>query len=254
MKRFISPLLCKSLLRKPWLRIGASVVVLYSLIGFAGLPWLLERFVPPKVSRMVQRPFSIGGISFNPFLFKFEARDILLAEADGRPVFGLKRLLVDFELLSSLLKWAPTLAEVRLEGPTVNLVQDKDGQLNLSRIAASLPPEDPNAPKPPPDAAPPRLIVRHIVLAGGEINFENQAQQPPIVNKADHLDLELRNLSTLPERSGRYEVDLALPGGGVASWKGDVSLNPVHSAGTVSVEGLKLATLWRLAQDRVALS
>ena len=242
------------LLRKPWLGITLGVVLVYALLGFAGLPYLLERFVPPKVTQLVQRPLSIGGISFNPFLFKFEARDILLAEADGQPVFGLKRLFVDFELLSSLLKWAPTLAEVRLEGPTVNLVQDKDGLLNLSRIAASLPPEDPNAPKPPADAAPPRLIVQHIVLAGGEINFENQAQQPPVVNKADHLDLELRNLSTLPERSGRYEVDLALPGGGVALWKGDVSLNPVHSAGTVSVEGLKMATLWRLAQDRVALS
>ncbi|MFM8442126.1 MAG: DUF748 domain-containing protein [Methylococcus sp.] len=243
-----------SLLRKPWLGITLGVVLVYALLGFAGLPYLLERFVPPKVTELVQRPLSIGGVSFNPFLFKFEARDILLAETDGRPVFGLKRLFVDFELVSSLLKWAPTLAEIRLEGPSVNLVQDKDGLLNLSRIAASLPPEDPNAPKPPEDGAPPRLIVQQIVLAGGEISFENQAQQPPVVNKADHLDLELRNLSTLPERSGRYEVDLALPGGGVALWKGDVSLNPVRSAGTVSVEGLKMATLWRLAQDRVALS
>lgn len=242
------------LIRKPWFWVAVGLPLAYGLFGFFGVPYLIKHYAPQAVSQLIQRPLTLGKVAFNPFLFQLDVRDAVLTETDHQPVFALKRLHVDFELIRTLINRTPTFAELRLEGPTVNLIQDKDGVLNMARIAASLPPEDPAREKPPEDDPPPGLIVQKIILAEGEVSFENQSQEPPIVNRADHLDLELNNISTLPGRHGLYEIDAALPEGGTLRWEGDVSLNPVKSTGTLNVEGLKVLTLWHFVQDRLALS
>ena len=235
-------------------RVAAGLLILYGVLGFVGVPWAIKSFAPQQVTKLIQRPLTLGKVSFNPFLFRLHLKDAALTETDGQPIFRLHRLYVDFELLRTLINRAPTFAEIRLEAPSVNLIQDRDGVFNFAKIAASLPPEDPNQPKPDEDAPPPSVVLKKIVLADGEVLFENQAQEPPIRNRTDHLNLELNNISTLPGRHGLYEVDAALPGDGLLRWEGDVALNPVRSTGTVTIEGLQVATLWRFVEDRVALS
>lgn len=242
------------LFRTLWFRVVVGALLAYALIGFVGVPFLIRHYAPPAVSQAIQRPMSLGKVAFNPFLFKLEARDTVLTESDGQPVFALKRLFVDFELARSILNRAPTFAELRLEGPAVNLVQDREGVLNMAKIAASLPPDDPTKEKPPEDAPLPSLIVQRIVLADGQVAFENQAVQPAVVNRAEHLGLELKDISTLPERHGLYEIEAALPGGGTLRWKGDVSLNPIKSSGKLELEVLKLATILHLAGEPLALA
>ncbi len=241
------------ILRKPWVRTVLAVPLVYGLIGFLGLPWLVRHQLPPRVGQLLQRPLSIGAVNFNPFLLRLELRDTTLTEGDGQPLFALQRLLIDFELLDTLRNRAPTFAELRLERPMLQLVQEPDGTLNLSRLIDDLP-DSPEPATPAEDSPPPRLVLQRIVLADGRVALENRASEPPIANQAEHLDLELKNLSTLPARAGRYAVDAALPDGGSLRWSGELSLNPVRSSGTVTVAGLKLAMLWHWAQDRLALA
>jgi len=242
------------LIYKPWFWFAVGLPLVYSLLGSLGLPYLIKHYVPQEVGKLIQRPMSLGKVTFNPFLFRLDVQDTVLTETDNQPIFTLKRLHVDFELIRTLINRAPTFAELRLEGPTVSLIQDQDGVLNMARVAASLPPKDSDKEPTPQDAPPPSLIVQKIILAGGEVSFENQSQQPPVVNRADQLNLELNNISTLPGRHGLYEIAAALPEGGLLRWEGDVSLNPVKSTGTLNVEGLKMLTLWHFVQDHIALS
>ena len=243
----------RPLVHQRWFRISAGLLTAYALLGFFAVPALIRHYGPREVTQLIQRPLTLGKVSFNPFLFRLDIQDTLLTESDQQPIFSLKRLHVDFELLRTLFNRAPTFAELRLEGPSVSLVQDKEGVLNMARIADTLP-DDP-APEPPPDnEPPPRVVLQRIVLADGEVSFENQSLEPAIVNRADHLDLELNNLSTLPEHHGVYEIDAALPEEGRLHWKGEVSLNPLKSSGSLTLEALKVATLWRFVQDRIALA
>ena len=243
----------KPLIHERWFRISAGLLAAYALFGFFAVPALIRHYVPQEVTQRIQRPLSLGKVSFNPFLFRLDIQDTVLTETNQQAIVALKRLHVDFELLRTLFYRAPTFAELRLEGPSVRLVQDKEGVLNMARISESLP-DDPAQEPSPENEPPPRLVLQRIVLTEGEISFENQSQEPAIINRADHLDLELNNLSTLPEHHGVYEIDAALPEEGRLHWKGDVSLNPMKSSGSLTVEALKVATLWRFVQDRVALS
>ena len=68
------------------------------------------------------------------------------------------------------------------------------------------------------------------------------------------INVELRDITTLPGRRGPYAIAATLTGGGVVSWEGEVSLVPLGSSGRLGLRGFPLATAWRFVQDDVALA
>jgi hypothetical protein len=242
-----------TLAKNPWLLAFVAALMIYTLVGFSLVPFLVQHYTPKLAADLIQRQASVREVQFNPFLFTFEAKDLALNEADGKPVFGLKRLLLDFEPGRFLTRRTLTLAELRLEGPAVNLVQDAGGQLNIAKIAESLPKSE-EPPPPPSEEPPPRILLQHLVLADGSVRFTDESKAEPVTTTVDNLALELNDFSTLPDREGEYTIDAALPNGGKLAWKGDVSLNPVASRGELKIDAFKLATAWNFVKDRLNLA
>lgn len=241
------------LAKNPWLLAFTAALMGYTLIGFSLVPFLVQHYTPKLAADLIQRQASVREVQFNPFRFTFEAKDLALNEADGKPVFGLKRLFLNFEPSRFLTSRTITLADLRVEGPAVNLVQDADGKLNVAKIGESLPKSE-EPPPPPSDEPPPRILLEHLLLADGSVKFTDESKAEPVTTTVDNLGLELNDFSTLPEREGAYTIDAALPGGGKLAWRGDVSLNPVASSGELAVESFKLATAWQFIKDRLNLA
>ena len=68
------------------------------------------------------------------------------------------------------------------------------------------------------------------------------------------INVELRDITTVPEGRGPYAIAATLVGGGVIGWDGEVSLFPLSSTGRLGIRGFPLATAWRFAQDDVTLA
>ena len=83
-------------------RVAAGLLILYGVLGFVGAPWAIKKYAPQQVTQLIQRPLTLGKVSFNPFLFRLHLKDAVLTETDGQPIFRLHRLYVDFELLRTL--------------------------------------------------------------------------------------------------------------------------------------------------------
>ncbi len=233
-----------------WLLAGVSVMVLYALCGFLLTPWLLKRYVANFAVEKLNRQASVTEVHINPFLFTFEAKDFVLEEADNRPIMGFDRLFVDFEL-SSLFRWAWTFADIRIEQPSLHVEIQRDGRLNFADLADSLPKsEDPQ----PAERRPPRLLVRHAEVIGGSFTFSDRSDITPAQETFWPLNLEFKEISTLPERKGPYTVRADLPGGGTVGWRGEISLQPIFSEGELSMTGFKVATAWKFAQDELRLA
>lgn len=229
-----------------------AAVLLYALAGFLLVPFLVRHYTPKLAADFIKRQASIGEVHFNPFLFSFEAGDIALNEADGKPIAGLGRLFLDFDPGRSLRQRALVFGDLRLEQPAVNLVLYPDGQSNLARIGDSLPKSE--APSPPSDEPPPAVVLDRLALVEGGLKFTNLAQLDPHTETVEHLELELAGLSTLPDRSGNYEIEAKLPNGAVFTWKGDLVLNPVASRGELQVAAFPLNTGWNFIKDRLNLA
>ena len=236
-------------LARPWLLISVgSLIALYLLLGFFALPRYIQGAIPEYVATHLKRKASVGEVRFNPLLFKLELRDFELTEADDRPIANFRYLLVDFEL-ASVLRWAWTFSTIVLDGLELRPDIAPDGRFNFAALADTFPKsEGPSEPSPPP-----RLVLQHFDLTDAAISFSDRSGARPRFDTVRPLALELRDLTTLPDRRGPYNVTARLPGGGTLSWRGEMSLQPIFSSGEVSLKGGKPASVWRFMQDRLKL-
>ena len=237
------------ILRSKPVIISASVIVAYTLAGFFLAPYLVRHYVPKIVQEQLKKQAVIGEVRFNPYVFTFEVNDFRMDEPDGQPIVGFKRFFVDFEL-KSLFKWAWTFRQVSLEGPQVNAVIAKDGALNLAGLAP--PSEEP--PKPPEkDQAPPRLLIEDISIDEGQIDFTDRRPSKPASITLRPLQVQIKNLTTLPGQERPDSITATLGDGGTLRWNGEISLNPVATKGTLAIENVQTATAWKFLRDAVTL-
>jgi len=197
-----------------WLLAGVVAVAMYALLGCLLTPWRLKHYVSNYAAEKLKRKASIVEVRVNPFLFTLEAKDFVLQEADNRPIFDFSRLFVDFEL-SSLFHWAWTFADIRIERPSLHVEIQHNGRLNFADLADSLPKSEDS---PPTDRRPLRLLVQHAKVVDGSFTFSDQSDPTPATETFSPLNLEFKEISTIPERKGPYTVKADLPGGGTVGW------------------------------------
>ena len=240
MKRLIA------LVKKPWLLAGGGVLLIYTLAGFFLIPYLVELYTPLIVAEQIKRQASVKAVHFNPFIFKFDVEDFALKESDGLPIVGLRHLVIDFEL-ESLFHRAWIFHDLILEGLNIHVAMDDQGTLNLTQIADSLPKtEQP----PPPAGHPPRFLLKHFALKDGAVEYTRRANTQTL----SPLNLELDDISTLPNRNGFLELDALLEGGGALHWDGHFTLEPIRAEGDFRLADFNLASAWKLIHDRLNLA
>jgi uncharacterized protein involved in outer membrane biogenesis len=236
------------------LAITLGVILAYALIGFVGVPRLIEHTVPDYVAEHLKRKATIGTVRFHPFIFKLDVRDFALTETDGTPIAAFRRLLVDFEL-SSLARWAWTFSRIGVEGLNVNVDIRPDGKLNLALLAESLQRDDaPAGGGAPGDESPPRLLLRDIALSDAAVTFSDRSIPTPASITVQPIDLELHDISTLPENDGPHRVHAQIPGGAALSWSGRNSLHPITSEGEIRVTGARPGLPWQFLRDATNLT
>lgn len=230
------------------------VLALYILGGFFVVPLSIEHFVPPALEVRLDSDVTLGNVRINPFSLTFEVTDFGIAEPDGAPIAGFDRLFLNFQL-SSLFRWALTFKEAILEAPSINIVVDEDGSLNLARLAGesgddgAVPAEDEE--QSPEQFRPLRMLIHNITVTGGKIEVTDNRQDGPAATSLHPLDIQLSGISTLPEREGDYFLTARCPDGALIEWAGRLSLHPVHSTGTLALKGLSLATPWEFFKSRL---
>ncbi|HEU0290435.1 MAG TPA: DUF748 domain-containing protein, partial [Burkholderiales bacterium] len=196
------------LLRKiPRPRLVATLGVLFAVylaLGFFVLPLYLERVIPEQVTELLKRKARLGEVHVNPLLLSVELRDFALAETDGAPLIEFRRLLVDFQA-SSLLRWAWTFSTITLEGLEVRAEIAPDGSFNLAELMDSLLKGE-TAPRDTKPSRPPRLLLQHLALVDAAVLFSDRSGARPAVAFLRPLSIELRDLSTLPDHRGPYNV------------------------------------------------
>ena len=237
----------KFLLGVPFLT-AVGLLALYLIFGFLALPaivkWQIEKQVPEKLGH----PISLGEVRFNPLVFKFEVGDLVLSDAEGRPMLGFKRLLVDFEL-RSVIDRAWTFAQATLEAPVLRVELNQDGRHNftsmLERLRASEPEKE--------AGAIPRFIVQRVVLSDGRIEYSDRVLDEPLIARIEPLRIVIDDFSTLPERQARYQLSAQTGAGEALETSGNLALNPVASKGKLALNGMQVTTLARGLSRLIAL-
>lgn len=229
-----------------------SLLLLYTLAGFFIVPWVARQQIIDQVGELVDRPVTLEVLRVNPFVLSVEARDFAITENDATRMLSFERLYVNFQL-SSLFRWALTFREITLEHPSLAFVRFADGRTNLAQLlvpAESTPAQPAEAPADP-DAGLLRVIVDEFNLVGGGGTFTDQVPDTDFVQAVGPIDVRIRDISTLPEDSGRQRVAVRIGDGLDVAWQGSLQIEPVHSAGRLTASGEFLPLAYRYFQDQV---
>jgi len=238
-------------LRCRWaLGITAGVLLLYSLLGFVLVPYLARSAIDDYAHKLGLRS-AVGGVWFNPYTFNTEISDLQLSADGGAPLVGFKRLWVDFEPVASALARAFVFEEVRLVRPDVTAIIERDGGINLAKLA---PPSDASAEaQPTQSTALPSIQIDTLALDDGRVLFEDRSRAKPFSIELTPLRFALNHFRTTGGHHNRYQFVGATESGARFAWKGQLVLTPLASEGSFQIEGVKVATLDAYLQEQLPL-
>jgi uncharacterized protein involved in outer membrane biogenesis len=228
--------------------ITATLFILYTLTGFLLLPFLIERYLPPMLGQHLNSQVTLEQVKINPFSLTLEARDFRINEPSNNAIAGFKRLFINFQL-SSIFKWALTFADVALDAPSINIVIDKDGRLNLSRLTGQ---EKETASRESEGLT--RILMQNIEINQGKIDLTYHRQSIPANMSIYLIDIRLTNISTLPDRKGSYTLKGTSSDGAVLTASGQLSLQPLWSEGSIGFKQILLTTPWKFIRSQLNIA
>ena len=236
------------------LMVMVGLVLLYTAIGFWGVPWAITHKLPQVLTEELHRPVAIREAAFNPFLFKLQVKGFALEESNGSPLAGFDELFVDFEPLASIKAQAYTFAQIRLGLPYGLAVIRPDGSLNLADLGpppdeslAESPSSDPASDEP---AELPPVFVQQIQIQQGMVEFRDLSRPTPFMADVVPINLSLEKFTTQQGQANPYSLSAELSEGERIGWEGTVTLEPFQSEGDLVLEGIRLDSLWAYLQDQ----
>ncbi len=150
----------------------ATVIITYAAIGFILIPKIARYALVEKVSPSLNRKIAVDEIRLNPFALTADVTGFTIAEKDGDGQFvAFDALHANLEL-SSLLRLAIVVRDLRLEGPRINIRLDREGRTNFADLVGGK--QEPSPEKSEPLIVP--LIIEPISVGNGTIVFEDQAR------------------------------------------------------------------------------
>ncbi|MBC2680585.1 DUF748 domain-containing protein [Pseudomonas baltica] len=226
-----------------------ALVALYALLGFLILPGIALRVANQQLADYSTVPAQLQRLEFNPFSLELTLWGLKIGEP-GAEQIGFERLYANLQL-DSLWTGALHLVAVELEKPRTEVLFDKTGKLNLSGLF-KLPASDPAVQDAP--SEPFALRIGSIKLVDGYLHFKDLRPSQPIEFLYDSMNLELQNLSTLPDDHADMTLVANSPQGGRIDWRGRIGLSPVSSQGSLKVTDAQMSVWWPYVRDSVPLA
>ncbi len=218
-----------------------TLLSVYSLVGFFLVPWIAKRELPAFIEAQTGRSASFEEFRFNPYMLSAEATDFRLLESDSQPLISFDRLFVNLQL-SSFLRRALVFSELQLDAPFVKVLRKPDGAVNLVQLLKPAPADQA-------ETSLLRLVIDALTVNGGRLDLTDEVPSTDFSTQLGPVDIQLANLSTLPDDSGQQTVDIRTPQGINLGWTGDFSVNPLRSKGRVTGSGPYLPLAYEYLQD-----
>ena len=227
-----------ALLRKKRVWIPLVLFIAYTLAGFFLVPGILRQQIVGGIRTNLKRQVRLDRVRFNPLALSLTLQGFELRDPDSTSFVAFDRLFLGFQL-SSLFRWAITLRDFRLDGARVHVRLMPDGKPNFDDL---IPKES---------SKPPRLVVGRFEIHRGSVRVTNLNAARPQDATIAPIELDLRNFTTIPEKEGKYQITAVDPGQGSWHWAGELTFEPMHSAGVLEISGTSMAALANLLRDQI---
>lgn len=214
----------------------AALLALYVLMGFFAVPSIVRSQAKTFVAEKWQRELALGDVTFNPFTLTLEARDCALPEADGTPLLGFGRLLVNLNI-SSIFGRA-SIERIELDAPYTHARIAADGTLNLAELGKPFESAEPTTEP----AEPLALFIGHLAVREGRVELEDRTPSAPFALKLAPISFDLANFATRGSAGNNFELHARSESNETFDLAGTFALQPFAARGSYAVKDLELST------------
>ncbi|MDD9305104.1 MAG: DUF748 domain-containing protein [Desulfobacter sp.] len=118
---------------KPLLYSLACLVVIYSVLGFFGVPYAARKIIVNSIDQTLDRKAVIQNVQFNPYTLELFINGLKIQGKEQADLLSIEKIHFDLSVLS-LFKMAPVVSDIDLHSPQIFLRLNKNNRLNISDL------------------------------------------------------------------------------------------------------------------------
>ena len=208
-----------------------SLLLIYTLLGFFGLPYAIKN-IAPKYLKDYNATLFVGDAKFNPFTFELNATNAELNTTS--PLFSTKQ--IDLKLKPfSIFKKLVEIDIFRLDEPKVKIARDKKANFNFSNFIS-----DDNATREDNSTSSINFALNNAKIIKGSFSYSDQNLTKPFNVSFDDINYELSSLNTKKNSAGSHIFDSNSSLAHKIDLNGDIKLNPLKIEGNVSIKDFSI--------------
>jgi AsmA-like protein len=167
----------------------AIVLVIFSLVGFVGVPLLAQYVMAGRVAASLHRPVSMKKVRFNPYSLRLNIKKLRIGDRTSSERFldfGYIRIKVSWK---SLFRLAPVIGEVAIDRPAIHIVRTAEQRFNFSDLLEIAGPT-------PAPSKPQWFAISNIQVHEGDVYFDDKVLNEQHALK--HVELHVPFIANLP--------------------------------------------------------
>ena len=208
-----------------------SLLLIYTLLGFFGLPYAIKN-IAPKYLKDYNATLFVSDTKFNPFTFELNATNAELNTTS--PLFSTKQ--IDLKLKPfSIFKKLVEIDIFRLDEPKVKIARDKKANFNFSNFIS-----DDNATSEDNSTSSINFALNNAKIIKGSFSYSDQNLTKPFNVNFDDINYELSSLNTKKNSAGSHIFDSNSSLAHKIDLNGDIKLNPLKIEGNVSIKDFSI--------------
>ncbi len=221
------------------------LIVIYICFGFKVFPLILKDQLIKNLDENLTQKTTIENIEFNPLTLKAIIYNFKILDSSNTPTLSFEKFLVDFSLLKSVEKKHISFKNIILKNAYINIIEEKDGSLNLSKL---LKPTQEEPIKQESSSLDIKFLVSKLVLENINIDYLKQSEIPYSLN-LKNINYTLYDLGTYKNILSSNDLKFKLNENTNVSIAGAFKLEPFKAYGKISIEDLRLKEFLSYKKD-----
>ncbi len=205
------------------------------MLGFFLVPAVMKSVLEGRVAEQLDRNIVLEKAAFNPFTLSVELQGLTVEDDDGEAFVELGRLFVNPQLFPLITKRV-SVKEFALSDTIVRLALDEAGATNIDRLL-----ESPESPEDDAPAEPMSFEIGLIDVANVRLELADYTRSLPLEEMIGPVTFIAEDLRSDEDSDSPYSFNAQLGEETAIHWKGDVSVNPVKSSGSFSIENVDIS-------------